>query len=198
MIKTFIFDLGMVIVPYDIEIGLDNFAEVSDLNNPEIRQKLFSGKENGLFHLGEITPEEFFKAVKRSMHLRMNFAEFVSAWNSIFFLTPIVSEELIAKLAKKHRLIILSDTNELHFEFIRQNFPILKHFDEFVLSHQIGFQKPDPQIYEVAIEKAKCLPEECFFTDDKSANVEAAKRLGIQGVQFISAEQFEAEIKNLL
>jgi putative hydrolase of the HAD superfamily len=195
MIKTFIFDLGMVIVPYDIEIGLDNFAKVSDFTNLEIRQKLLLGEENGLFHLGKITSEEFFEAVKKSVNLRMNFAEFREAWNSIFFLTPIISEDLIEKLARHHRLIILSDTNEIHFEFIKQNFPVLKHFDDFVLSHEVGFQKPDPKIYDAAVEKAKCRPEECFFTDDKLANVEAAQKLGIRGVQFISAEQFEAELQ---
>jgi HAD superfamily hydrolase (TIGR01509 family) len=55
--------------------------------------------------------------------------------------------------------------------------------------------KPSPAIYEAAIEKAQCRPEECFFTDDIGAYVEGAKSLGIDAVQFQSAAQIEAELR---
>ena len=153
-----------------------------------------------LFEKGVIRPEELFAVLRQALGLRMNFDDFVAAWNSIFALEPIVSKSLIERLSKKYRLIILSDTNELHFEFIKRNFPILRFFDDFVLSYKVGFVKPSPEIFRVAVKKAKCAAKECFFTDDKESNVAGAIKFGIRAVHFESAAQFEREItsRNLL
>lgn len=200
MIKTFIFDLGKVIVPFELDNEMKMLEAVCDFSHLEIRQKIFASQEVLLFETGKIAPEEFFDFLKNLLHLRMNFEEFVRAWNSIFSLEPIVPENLIERLSKKYRLVILSDTNTLHFEFIRENFPILRFFDDFVVSYEVGFVKPAPEIFQAAVEKAVCLPEECFFTDDREINIEGAKQFGINAVQFISAAQFgtELEKRNLL
>lgn len=200
MIKTFIFDLGKVIVPFELDNQMKILEAVCDLNHAVIRQKIFAAEELMLFETGKISAAELFEVLKKQLNLRMNFAEFTAAWNSIFILEPIISENFIEKLSKKYRLIILSDTNELHFEFIRQNFPVLRFFDDFVLSYKVGFAKPSAEIFQAAVEKAGCAAEECFFTDDKEANVVGAATFGINAVQFVSAEQFEREIKlrNLL
>ncbi len=195
MIKTIIFDLGNVIVPFDIEIGLGNLAKACDFSSIEIREKLVGEKHSELFHTGEISADELFKRIKNSLNLQMNFEEFVDVWNSIFWFEPIVSEKLIEKLSREYRLLTLSDTNELHFNFIKPKFPLLRFFDDFVLSHEVGAIKPSPKIYEAAIEKANCLPEECFFTDDKIENIEGAKKFGIKAVQFISTGQLEKDLK---
>jgi putative hydrolase of the HAD superfamily len=55
--------------------------------------------------------------------------------------------------------------------------------------------KPDAQIYQEAIERARCRPEECFFTDDIAINVEAARNNGMDAVQFLSAAQIEDELR---
>ena len=90
------------------------------------------------------------------------------------------------------------NTNELHFEFIKQNFPILQYFDDFVLSYEVGALKPFPEIFKTAIEKANCLPEECFFTDDRKPNVLGAQKIGIKAVQFLSVEQLTKSIQNII
>jgi HAD superfamily hydrolase (TIGR01509 family) len=55
--------------------------------------------------------------------------------------------------------------------------------------------KPSSKIYEAAIARAGCSPEECFFTDDLAVNVEAARKHGMDAVQFHSAAQIEAELR---
>ena len=109
---------------------------------------------------------------------------------------PLIPDEFVEKPSRKYRLIILSDTNKLHFEFIRENYSILSHFYDFVLSHEVGSQKPSPEIFEAAIKKAKCLPEECFYIDDNKTYTEKAREMGINAVQFISAEQFKEELQS--
>lgn len=197
MIKTFIFDLGKVIVPFELDNQMKILEAVCDYKPAEIREKIFAAEEIRLFETGKIAAADLFEVLKKLLELRMNFAEFADAWNSIFSLEPMISEDLIARLANRYRLLILSDTNELHFRFIRDNFPILRFFDDFVLSYEIGFLKPSLEIFRAAVSKAGCAANECFFTDDKEANVAGARKFGINAVQFESAEQFEREIKTL-
>jgi glucose-1-phosphatase len=195
MIKTIIFDLGKVIVPFELDNQMKILETVCDLKHTEISEKIFAAEELGLFETGKISAKNFFETLKELLGLRMNFDEFVTAWNSIFLLEPIISEDLIEKLSKKYRLIILSDTNELHFNFIKQNFPILRFFDDFVLSYEVGFLKPAAEIFQAAVEKANCAANECLFTDDREGNIAGALKFGINAILFTSAEQFENEIR---
>ncbi len=194
MIKTFIFDLGKVIVPFELDNHIKILESVCDLEYTEIRDKVFAAEELILFEKGEISARQLFEFLQKLLGLRMEFEEFVAAWNSIFSLEPIIAPALIEKLAAKYRLIILSDTNRLHFDFIREHFPILDFFDDFVVSYELGYVKPAPEIFRAAVIKAECLAEECFFTDDKEINVRGAVEFGINAVQFHSPEQFAAEL----
>ena len=60
----------------------------------------------------------------------------------------------------------------------------MKHFDEAVLSFEVGFMKPDARIFEEAVRRAGCAAEECFYTDDIDGYVAAARLCGIDAVRF--------------
>ena len=98
-------------------------------------------------------------------------------------------------LHRRYRLVLLSNTNGIHFPMVQERYPILRHFDEYVLSHEVRALKPSPKIYEAAVRAAQCRPEECFFTDDIASYVEGARQYGIDAVQFQSADQIERELK---
>ena len=91
-------------------------------------------------------------------------------------------------------LVLLSNTNQIHFEMLRHRLPALRHFHHLVLSYEVKAMKPRPEIYRAAVECAGCLPEQCFYTDDIPAYVEAARAVGIDAVQFESAAQAEREL----
>jgi putative hydrolase of the HAD superfamily len=94
---------------------------------------------------------------------------------------------LVQELKEKgYRLIVLSNTFEPHIDYIAKNYAILPYFDEHIYSYQVGYAKPEPQIYEVALQKAKCAPSSCFFIDDKIENIRTAEILGIQCHHFRS------------
>ncbi|HYZ85498.1 MAG TPA: HAD-IA family hydrolase, partial [Bryobacteraceae bacterium] len=88
----------------------------------------------------------------------------------------------------------LSNTNAIHFEMIEANYPILRHFDDKILSYKVGAMKPSPRIYEEAIRRANCEPSEIFFTDDIPQYVEGAKMAGIDAVVFENAAQIQREL----
>lgn len=198
MIKTFIFDLGKVIVPYDHDRGLLLLEAHCGIAVDDLRRRIFASEELNSYQTGKISSIEFYEALKQILDLKMDFEEFARIWNHTFTLTPLIEEAVIENLAGKFRLLILSDTNELHFEFIRQKFPILQYFDEFVLSYKIGAQKPAEEIFRAAIEMANCRAEECFFTDDILTNVEAARKVGINAVQFVTSEQFQKDVGKII
>jgi putative hydrolase of the HAD superfamily len=200
MIKTLIFDLGNVIVPFNHRKIVEKLQCVCEKASEEIFAEVISAKFVQDYNLGKITSAEFFDSVNLALKLEMNFADFSQTWNYTFEAEPIISEQFVKKLSECYRLLVLSDTNELHFDFIRENFSVLDYFDDFVLSYRVGAVKPSAEIFRAVIEKAECLPDECIFIDDVEKNVEGARRYGMNAIRFISVEQLEAELraKNLV
>jgi putative hydrolase of the HAD superfamily len=96
---------------------------------------------------------------------------------------------LVPHLQGRYRLVLLSNTNDLHYRHFRRQFAsTLDCFDALVVSHEVGLRKPDPGIYHHAQQRAGCLAGECLFIDDLPANVEAARACGWQGVVYRRGE----------
>src|ERR1019366_709861 len=110
----------------------------------------------------QIAPRDFVRDLSALLGLRCTYEEFCDIWSCIFLPETLVPEELLHAIASRYRLVLLSNTNAIHFEMIRARYPLLRHFHAFVLSHEVGAMKPSPVIYEKAVEAAACLPEECF------------------------------------
>lgn len=195
MIKAVIFDLGRVIVPFDFRRGYARLEALCGIPAAEIPGRISSTGLVQRFECGKIEPRDFVRELSEHLDLTGTYEEFCEIWSCIFLPETLVSEDLLRGLARNYRLILLSNTNVIHFEMIREAYPLLRHFHEFVLSYEVGVMKPSPSIYQRAIEAAGCHPEECFFTDDIEAYVEGARRQGMDAVRFQSAAQIEAELR---
>jgi putative hydrolase of the HAD superfamily len=195
MHKSIIFDLGRVLVNFDFERGYRALEGVCLYPAAEIPGRLFpTGLVRG-FETGAIEPRDFYAQFSALLDLTIDYSHFCDIWNCIF-MEALLPESLLESLAARYRLVLLSNTNPIHFEWIRAAFPhLLRHFHRMALSYEVGAVKPQPEIYRAAIAMAECRPEECFFTDDILEYVEAAKRLGIDAVQFESREQVERELR---
>src|SRR5579884_1785421 len=195
MIKAIIFDLGRVLVPFDFTRGYSRLESLCGIPAAEIPERL---RPTGLvqrFESGGIESRDFFEQLSSHLNLRATYDDFCSIWSSIFLPETLIPDSMIADLASRYPLILLSNTNAIHFEMIQENYPILRHFRDLVLSYKVGAMKPSPLIYQKAIEAAGCRAEECFFTDDIPEYVAAAKQQGIDAVQFQSAEQIRDELR---
>lgn len=195
MIKSIIFDLGRVIVPIDFSLAYARVERLSGIPAASIPARIASSGLVEQFESGRISPRDFASALSRHLGFEASYKEFCDLWNSIFLPEPLIPESLLAALAARYRLVLLSNTNAIHFEMIRENYPLLRYFQSFVLSYEVGAMKPEPAIYRCAIRESGCLPAECFFTDDIGAYIEAAKGQGIDAVQFLSARQIENELR---
>src|SRR5437762_7874862 len=116
----------------------------------------------------------------------MNLPVILKNWSSVYLPGIIISEELVRALKPNYPLILVSNTNEAHFEFIRSRYRIVDYFDHFVLSYEVGSLKPDRKIFEHAITTANCSPDSLFFIDDREENITAATQLGIHAHLFRS------------
>jgi glucose-1-phosphatase len=195
MIKTIIFDLGGVIVPFDFKRGYAKMAPLCGYEAAEIPVRLRSSDLVTRFETGLIDPHSFVREPSGMLELNITYEDFCGIWMSIFLPDTLVPESLIERLGERYRLLLLSNTNCIHFEMLRQAYPLLRHFDDYVLSYEVGALKPSARIYHEAIARANCRPKECFFTDDIAAYTEAARQHGIDAVQFQSLAQLESELR---
>jgi putative hydrolase of the HAD superfamily len=194
MYKAIIFDLGGVLIPFDFERAHEALARVCPYSAEGISQRIAASGLVEPFEAGLIEPGDFVAQLSRTLELRLDFDGFCRIWNHIFT-DPLLPESLIQGLASRYRLLLLSNTNAIHFAMIRQAYPALRHFRELLLSYELRTLKPRPDIFRVAIERAGCRPQECFYTDDTAVHVEAARALGIDAVRFQNREQLERELQ---
>jgi epoxide hydrolase-like predicted phosphatase len=195
VIKAILFDLGNVIVPFDFKRAYAKLGPLCSCPVTEITSRLRSTDLVRRFETGQIAAEPFVSELSTLLGLTTTYAEFCDLWSSVFFADTLVPESLIVGLRGRHRMLVLSNTNPIHFSMLKAQYGLFRHFDDFVLSYEVGAMKPDAQIYQEAIQRAGCRPEECFFTDDIAINVEAARNNGMDAVQFISSAQIEEELK---
>ena len=105
------------------------------------------------------------------------------------------AKELLEALRGRYRLAALSNSNELHWERNTNELGILELFEFAISSHQVGLCKPDPDIYKVAIDRAKVSsPEAIVFFDDLVANVEAANSAGMRAYQVRGVDQLRERL----
>lgn len=194
MIRAIFFDLGQVIIPFDLKRGYQALAPLCPHPPDEIRRRIGEADLVRPFEEGRIGPDEFVARVSRLLDLKVDYREFCELWSSIFLPETLIPESLLAALASRYRLLLLSNTNAIHYDMIRRCYPLMRHFHDRVLSYEVGALKPDDRIYQEALRRAGYPAEQCFYTDDIQEYVEAARRHGIQAVQFRSAEQLEHEL----
>ena len=183
MIRCVISDLGKVIIFFDNNIFFEKIADYSPHSKEEIRELALAHFELvEFFDKGEITPQDFHARAIHKLEAHIDYDTFFSIYNDVFSLNPPVLQ-IMKRLKRKYRLVLLSNTDTMRFGFVKKKFPEILIFDEYVLSFEVGFMKPHPQIYKEALKKAGFPAKECVFIDDREENIKAAAKLGINGIQ---------------
>lgn len=194
MIKTILLDLGNVVIPFDFKLAYSRLAEHCGCRPEEIPTRIRATGLVAPFERGEIAPQQFVREFSAALQLNLTYDDFRDWWSCVFMPETLLPDALLEELARRYRLLAVSNTNAIHFAMIQKAYPLLRHFHEFVLSYEVGAAKPDAKIYQEAIARAQASAAECFFVDDLAVNVEAARRQGMDAVQFFSAEQLEREL----
>ena len=192
-IKAGIFDLGKVVVYSDDKALLENVKKTLNLNESQLKEVAYA--LDNTIGTGKITEDDFLRdflkkySIKKVAPKKL-FPQTFEAKFRIFEDTI----EIIKKLKVQGlKIAALSNTNPQHVEVMKKN-GVLDYFDISILSCEVGFRKPDPRIYELALDKLGVLPNETFFTDDKVENIKSAQELGIRAFLFKNPEQLKKDL----
>jgi epoxide hydrolase-like predicted phosphatase len=196
-IKAVLWDIGGVIGRTEDRTPRAQLAADLGVSTEYLVRLIFGGEQGARAQLGEITVEELFQYVREELKLVPN--EFPDLYER-FFAGDRVDYRLvdfIRLLKPKYKIGIISNAwGDLHQ--MLDHWGITDAFDLVVGSGNEGILKPDPKIYEIALERLGLRPEEVIFVDDFIENVAGAKKLGINAIHFQNREQALSEINDLL
>lgn len=198
-IKAIIFDLGRVLVDVKFDRQTARFFGVSTNNTEDAATILDRAFQNELFrklNKGEITSREFYEAFKNDFNLNLDFETFVQYWCDVFAPIPGM-EDIFWKVKARYPVGLLSDTDELHWNYCREQYPFLKSIKKPTLSFEIGALKPEAKCYIKAAENVGFSPQQCLFIDDREINVKGAQKIGMPAILFTGPEQLIKDFKKL-
>ncbi|WP_066225322.1 HAD family hydrolase [Formosa haliotis] len=180
MIKTIIFDFGDVFINLD-KVGAINTA-LEHFNIEAFPEEMTH--INSLYEMGLISNDEFLDFYLNA-YPEYDEETILKIWNCILKDFPHHRLEFLKALSesKKYKLILLSNTNNFHIDFVKSYLPFFNefesYFDVFYLSHEINLRKPNADIFEFVIRENNLVPSETLFVDDMTENTVAAEKLGI-------------------
>lgn len=188
-ITTVIFDLGRVMVHLDPDQG--GFASLMRRMGIVPREAFarFWDAPPVIGHMtGTLSPADFHRLVTSHYGLEHSFDTFADAWSDLF--SPIDGmPELFQRVAQRHPVGILSDTDPLHWQRVLRMLPCLALARKPTLSFQTGYLKPHPGAYAAAVENSGSDPKHCLFIDDVQANVEGAREAGMSAIRFTGVDE---------
>jgi putative hydrolase of the HAD superfamily len=187
-IQTIIFDFGNVLAHFDHGKAVRRLAERERLDEAFLHDVLYAGPRFDDFERGMIATEVYIEQVYREAGLTSEEAFFRLTFGDIF--TPVAAVcELVPRLATRYRLVLASNTNDLHAADFRPRFAdTFRHFSHLVFSHEVRARKPDADFYERCQAHAGCAPACCLFIDDRADNIEAGRRHGWKTIHLTDFE----------
>ena len=198
-IKAVIFDLGNVLIGFDHTIAVKKILKHTPKKSRDIYDLFFDSDLTQEFEKGKTGKLEFFQQVQTALELKISYGEFLPIWNEIFFLKP-ESEDFVGSLNSGIKLALLSNINQLHYEYIREEFSStigLFEPDKIIPSFRTGFIKPDKEIYDLALKALDVPRESVVYVDDRLDLIEAALSYGIKSIQFKSAKELKQKFQDL-
>jgi epoxide hydrolase-like predicted phosphatase len=198
LIRAVIFDLGGVLVRTEDRTSRTRLAERLGLTYMELSELVFDSQSAHKAEKGEITTEEHWNEVCRSLGLSKEECPKVPLE---FWGGDAVDENLVnylRGLRPQYKTALLSNAWDVLRQMIEETWKFADAFDQMVISAEVGMVKPEPQIYEKVVSDLNVVPAEAVFVDDFPENVASAKAVGLRAIQFISPEQTLRDLERML
>lgn len=180
MIKNIIFDFGDIFINLDKE---GTYKAMSALGVTKITEEMMAVYHQ--YEKGLMTTDEFIGFFYDKFKIPKS--DLIKAWNAVLLDFPQKRLDFLKDLSdsEKFRLFLLSNTNDLHIKWVQNSLgekfysKFKDSFEQFYLSHEIHFRKPDSEIYEFVLKENNLIANETLFVDDLKENTDAANKLGI-------------------
>jgi len=189
--------MGNVLINFSHEKACVQLARTAGVTPQQIREALFDSGLETDYEAGKHTTDEVHARLERDLRVRLSLDAMLEAACDIFTRNESM-ESLVGEIRSRgHRLVMLSNVNEAHFDWIAARYPFPKLFDALVLSYKVGAVKPDAAIYHAALKAAQHSAGECLFIDDMPENVTAARHLGIHAHHFQGEQRLRSALREL-
>lgn len=184
MIKNILFDMGNVLIRFDRKLFLDRL-DVSEADKVTLLREVFANVEWAQLDWGSKTEETALESMRKRLPTRLHSAAEVLTLHWDEPLIPIAGmQELAEELKEKgYGIYLLSNASYRQHEYWPR-VPGSRFFDGTLISADVHVVKPQPEIYQLCLEKFGLQAEECFFIDDVGANVQGAVNCGLSGAVF--------------
>lgn len=193
MIRNIVFDMGGVLVYYDPPHFIDLLCLEEDRDL--LMKKVFNTVAWAQSDRGIITEEDALAAIQRDLPPRLHgAAERLLFWWDLELRPMEGIEELLRELKELgYPLYLLSNASLRQPQYF-DRIPGSQYFDGRVVSSAYKLLKPQPELYQILLQKYDLKAEECFFVDDFNLNIEAAVLLGMSGTVFRGAADLRREL----
>lgn len=185
-----IFDLGNVIIDIDYQHSLSLIRQQLPSSLHSKLDDFYKTEFHYNYEKGKIDSATFRQEVNSYFGQNWEDTHVDYLWNSLLGKIPAERLALVKKVREHYQVGVLSNTNLIHIHAVNdilQRDHGIKNFDPIFdwvfLSHEMGYAKPQPEIYEKMLTDLGTSPERVVFFDDLAANVEAANEIGIQAIQ---------------
>ena len=196
--KNIIFDLGKVLFDIRIQSTVEAFVSLGI-------QEFSGGYSNShqpafldLFETGKMSSEQFRESVRQRTGLSLSDDQIDAAWNAMLIGIPMHRYHWLENISGKHRIYLLSNTNDIHLEkvtsMIDADYGMSKFeglFHECYYSNRIGLRKPTAEIYHKVISDHELDLSETVFIDDSRSNIDGAIQFGLNSYHLKDDEQVE-------
>ena len=170
-------------------------------------QKAMAQLEAGL-----INADQFHRLIREKYNLSLSDDVIDDAFYRFLLDIPKYKMDLIRRLhngvynanGDKIRILVLSNTNEIQFPYCIRKFfnvdgdSVENYFDHLYLSYEMKMTKPSEEIFLKLLSDEGIKPEEAVFLDDGPANVETARRLGMQVYHVMPNENYSMLFDDIL
>lgn len=197
-VKAIIWDMGGVILYMQNETPRKELASEFGLSLQRVYAEIFDSETAQKAMIGQIPVSDHWQNVGASLGIPADrLVDFLGKfWSSDAIDYQLIG--LIQKLKQSYKTGVLSNAWEDLGEIMLNRWKIARNFDDIVISAEVGLAKPDPQIYRLAADRLRVQPHEVIFIDDLARNIQAAKAVGFQTIQFITRSQVLCDLSQLL
>jgi putative hydrolase of the HAD superfamily len=195
-VKAVFFDIGNVLLRFSSRAVLKKIAWEVRGCPVKLAKYLWHSDIGERIERGEVDGQQLYELFRKELGYKGTPAQFRLLWCDHFTLDR-GSYALLKRTAKSLPTYLLSNTNALHIDFIRERYEFPSLVRGAILSHELGLRKPDPAIYRAALKLSGTKPEETVFVDDLKPNVDSAHRLGMIAIRFKSSEDLRRRFETL-
>ncbi len=193
-IAAIAFDLGGVLVAVDHLRFCRGLAGLAGVPPQEVYDAVFLTSLEPGYDTGRLSSREFHRQLQARFRLDLPYSRFVELWTEVFDSLDDM-EAVAARLAQRYPLYLLSNTNELHFRYLKERFPTLfQLFRGFILSFQVGSRKPEAGIFEALLRQAGLPAARILYLDDRPEFAAAARSQGLVAWHFTSPSEFQEQL----